>query len=348
MPDWIPTDLPPSAGVYEFLDAAGTVIYVGKSVNLRRRVRGYFYGGGPSDATRRDMLRLARSVRVRRTGSDLEALLAEAETIAALRPAFNRVYKNRSRGWYVEVDWSLPFPRLRVVPGPRSARAEYLGPYRGRRIPEEACRLVEKIYRLRSCAGRIRPDVNATPCLQHGMDQCAAPCVGLIGLDDYRARVRRAVAVLRSRVAAQRETERLSALLAGASDRDVDTLGLRRRADWFDELESYRPALHALPIRRSLLIALPAHDVGLVLVPVARGRVLPRRKAAPARLEACIRDTCYAIRIAELRAEDTFPVEALTLTLVVERWLRARPEPGKVFQLDRVGVDQVVPELLPA
>jgi len=161
VPDWIPTDLPAAPGVYRFLDPVGTPIYIGKSVNLRRRVRGYFYGGGPGDDRKREMLRLARGLAFRRCGSDLEALLEEADGIATLRPAFNRVHKNRSRGWYIEADWSRPFPRLRVVREPRRARAEYVGPYRGRRIPEDAVALVEKIYRLRTCSGAIRPDPDA-------------------------------------------------------------------------------------------------------------------------------------------------------------------------------------------
>ncbi|MGI9038154.1 MAG: nucleotide excision repair endonuclease, partial [Gemmatimonadota bacterium] len=79
VPGWIPADLPGAPGVYRFVDANGTALYIGKSVNLRRRVRGYFYGGGPSDPDKRDMLRLARALEYRLTGSDLEALLAEAE-----------------------------------------------------------------------------------------------------------------------------------------------------------------------------------------------------------------------------------------------------------------------------
>ena len=60
VPDWIPPDLPAAPGVYQFQDAVGTPIYVGKSVNLRRRVRGYFYGGGPKDERMALMVRLAR------------------------------------------------------------------------------------------------------------------------------------------------------------------------------------------------------------------------------------------------------------------------------------------------
>jgi hypothetical protein len=368
VPDWIPGDLPAAPGVYHFLDPAGTTIYIGKSVNLRRRVRGYFYGGGPGDDRKREMLRLARGLSFQPCGTDLEAQLEEAEGIGTLRPAFNRVHKNRSRGWYIEIDWSRPFPRLRLVREPRRARAEYIGPYRGRRIPGEAIALVEKIYRLRTCSGAIRPDPDDSPCLQHGIDQCTAPCVGLVDVDTYRAQVRHALAALLDESAARRHERILRRQLVAAEGGkgngtgtdgaipNADRLGLSRRLRWFDELESYRPGLRRLPVDRSRLIVLPGAALDTwVLVPVARGRVLARERVDagqpdwPARVE----DVCYRIRVAELRAEAAFPVEALTLTLIVGRWLRERPSSdlenrdsvGHVFDLDSVSAALVIDQL---
>lgn len=357
VPDWIPGDLPAAPGVYRFLDAAGTPIYIGKSVNLKRRVRGYFYGGGPGDERKREMLQLARGLGYRRCGSDLEAQLEEADGISTLRPAFNRVHKNRSRGWYIEVDWSRPFPRLRVVREPRRARAEYIGPYRGRRVPAEAVALVEKIYRLRTCAGSIRPDPDASPCLQHGIDQCSAPCVGLADVDAYRAQVRHAVAALLDGRDAERHArileQRLAAAeLASGGETSAALHGLRRRQRWFEELESYRSALHRLPVDRSRLIVLPsARPEAWVLVPVARGRVLPRVEidASDDDWRERIADACYRLRIEELRTEAAFPVEALTLTLIVGRWLRVgrrqRDEAARVFDLDRRDASYVIERL---
>ena len=357
VPDWVPDALPAAPGVYRFLDTAGTRIYIGKSVNLKRRVRSYFYGGGPGDEGKRDMLRLARGVEVHRCGSDLEAQLEEAEGIATLRPAFNRVLKNRSRGWYIEADWSRPFPRLRVVREARRARAEYVGPYRGRRIPEEAVALVEKIYRLRTCAGPIRPDPDGSPCLQHGIDQCTAPCVGLVDVDAYRAQVRHAVAALVDGEAAREHARLVARRLEAAGPRADPGHGLRRRLRWFEELESYRPALRRLPVDRSRLIVLPGiREREWVLVPIARGRVLVRRRvdAREAGWKEDVEDACYRVRVEELRAETAFPVEALTLTMIVDRWMReragearageARPE-SHVFDLETRDAAYVVDRL---
>ncbi|MFW6090181.1 MAG: hypothetical protein ACODAB_10535, partial [Gemmatimonadota bacterium] len=239
--------------------------------------------------------------------------------------------------------------------------------YRGRRIPSDAVALVEKIYRLRTCAGAIRPDENGSPCLQHGIDQCGAPCVGLVDVDSYRAHVKRAVAALVDEREAERDARivrrRLrrvensnsnSASTVGSSSssaRDSSLLPLERRLVWFEELASFRPALRRLPVDRSRLIVLPGAEADeRVLVPVARGRVLERSSV---HLEDDgwtdrVEDACYRVRVAELRAEAAFPVEALTLTIIVNRWLarrNAKDDAGRVFDLDRVDAARVVDRL---
>lgn len=349
VPDWVPGDLPRSPGVYQFEDAHGTALYVGKSVNLRRRVRGYFYGGGPADPDKADMLRLARRVAVRRTGSDLEARLEEAERIVERRPRYNRALKNRSRGWYVAVDWTEPYPRLRVLRSRRGIRARHFGPFRGRRLPAEIVRLTERIFRLRTCPGALRPDPRASPCLQLGIGLCTAPCVKEVGLNEYRRQVRAAVRLLaepgfgttvRARLLAAREEARR----AGERERLVDS---ERRLGWLEQLEELRPALESPALERSWLVVLPHWREGWrVLLPVARGLVLPRR---PVRWDggwpASVEDSCYALRVAELRAEASFPPAALVPSLIVTRWLREGAEGGIALDLDRLDAGDAVERL---
>ena len=345
VPDWVPDDLPRSPGVYHFVDARGTPIYIGKSVNLRRRVRGYFYGGGPRDTRLRDMLRLARGVMPFGAGSDLEACLEEADGIALHRPAFNRVGKNRSRGWYVEIDWSDPFPRFRVVRRTRRVRAQYIGPFRGRRIPEDAVNLVEKIYRLRTCPGAIRPDPDGSPCLRHGIDQCSAPCVGLTGLDAYRGQFERAVRALVDPHAAADDEQIIRARLAASSGNGWNVVSLRRRLQWFQELDTYRHGLQPPTTSRSCLIILPAAVPGRrVLVPVARGRVLDRSRLDPSLPDwpERLKDVCYRIRLEELRTESAFPVAELTLALIVSAWVRDGAKDGLMFDLERMSACDVI------
>ena len=351
VPTWIPADLPARPGVYQFEDALGTPIYVGTSVNLKRRVRGYFYGGGPADERMAMMVRLARAVTIRRTGTDLEALLEEAERIERHRPAFNRALKNRSRGWYIEIDWGDPFPRLRIVKSRRKPRAQYLGPFRGRRIPSEAARLAEKVFRLRSCSGQIRPDTSVSPCLQHGIDLCTAPCVGLVGLDSYREQVRAAVRILRDREAAGNAILRCQSLRdrALAAGSVQDATGWEQRLMWLYEIEDYRTVLERPQVERSWLIVLPGAAPGTgILLPMARGRVLRRQPVQwdGGSWQEGVERVCYEVRIEELRAESVFAPAELTPSLIVTAWLERRDsDEGHVFDLDRLDSTAIVEAL---
>ncbi|MEJ2335110.1 MAG: hypothetical protein P8Y26_05685 [Gemmatimonadales bacterium] len=244
VPEWVPPDLPTSPGVYRFLSETGEPLYIGKSVNLRRRVRGYFYGGGPNGRLA-DMAFLARAVAYRQTGSDLEARLLEARAILNHRPRFNRAIKNRWRGWYLEIDQGVPFPRPRVVRTVRSPSARYFGPYAGRFIPLKISRLIEDLFGLRSCAGSIRPDVEGPACLRFEIGTCPAPCIGAEGVNGYRKRVREAIEVLTDVDRARLMRSRLLADSGGMTDGSQTGRepSAWRRLEWLDELETYRSAL---------------------------------------------------------------------------------------------------------
>ncbi len=344
--------MPAAPGVYQFEDDHGTVLYVGKSVNLRRRVRGYFYGGGPRNERLAEMLVLAKQVGITPTGSDLEARLEEAERIVHGRPRYNRALKNRSRGWYVEINWADPYPRLRVVRSVRRPMAQYFGPFRGRSVPAAIARLAEKVFMLRSCAGNLRPDPSSSPCLQHGLGLCSAPCAGRAGLNGYREQVRAAarsfgdreyVGHLRERLVTRRDESSESLDFESAAEDQC-------RIDWLDELESYRSAIEGPDVRRSWLLVLPhVQSERRMLVPVARGRVLKRKELRWEDRDwpATIENVCYSVRLQELRAESVFPPAELVTSLIVSGWLDSGAPGGLALDLDRHDTDQVVAALSP-
>ena len=341
----MPPDLPPSPGVYRFLGATGEPLYIGKSVNLRRRVRGYFYGGGPSGRLA-DMAVLARGVSFRRTGSDLEARVLEARAILRHRPRFNRAIKNRWHGWYLEIDEGVPFPRPRVVRAARRPYARYFGPYAGRFVPLEISRLIEDLFGLRNCAGPIRPNASGPACLRHEIGTCPAPCIAAEGLNDYRARVREAIGVLTDRDRARRLRTRLT---DSARAKDGEPVGreppARRRLEWLDELETYRSSLEAPSRRRSLLAILPHHDPERrVVLPVAAGCVLPIKVASlrPGKWGEAVADACYAVRVRELRMDSSLEPDEMVISLIVRRWLESGAPDGAVYDLGEMTDREIV------
>lgn len=349
VPAWVP-DLPARPGVYHFEDRTGNVLYVGKSVNLKRRVRSYFYGSGPSDARLAEMLQIARGVSVVRTGTDLEARLEEAETILERRPPYNRAIKKRWRGWYLEIRWNEPFPRLGLVRSARRAGAQYFGPFWGRRVPEQIRRLTEKTFRLRTCRESLRPDPEGTACIQHELGLCTAPCIKRAGLNAYRRQVRAAARLLSDRSHGLTLRRRLESARDTASQKlEFERAAeLQARLGWLEELEAYRFALESDGRAGSWLIVLPgAADEERVLQPVASGKVLRRRRVAwlPGRWEEAVEDACYAVRVGELQAHSVFPPEEVVPSMLVTRWLEEGAPDGRAFDLRRRDSNQVIEAL---
>ena len=341
VPEWVP-DLPASPGVYVFTDAHGHPLYVGKSVNLRRRVRGYFYSGGPANERLAEMLRIARGVEAHRTGSDLEARLVEAEWILDRRPPYNKALKRRGAGWYLELRRDEPFPRLRVVRRPRRAGARYVGPFWSRQAPEQVRRLIEKTFRLRNCAEVVRPDPERSPCMQFDMGLCSAPCARRVGLNAYRRQARRAERLLVERAYGWDLMDRYAAARDAASEglEYERAAEAQARLDWLDELEQLRFTLEPEAEPRSWLIVLPGSDPDdRTLQPVARGRVLRRRRVAwiDGVWQAAVEDACYTVRVAELRAPVVLSPRQSVPGAMVGRWLEEGAAGGHA--IDLTGLD---------
>ena len=340
VPEWVP-ELPVSPGVYIFVDAHGHPLYVGKSVNLRRRVRGYFYSGGPSNERLAEMLRIARGVEAHPTGSDLEARLVEAEWILDRRPPYNKALKRRDAGWYLELRRDEPFPRLRVVRRPRRAGARYVGPFWSRQLPERIRRLIEKTFRLRSCAEPVRPHPDRSPCMQFDMGLCTAPCARRVGLNAYRRQTRAAERLLVDREFTWDLMDRFTAARDAASERLAfeRAAEAQARLDWLNELEELRFALEPESDPRSWLIVLPGSDpADRTLQPVARGRILRRRRVAwvDGTWQEAVEDACYAVRVAELRAPVVLSPRESVPSAMVGRWLEEGREDGHAIDLTRL------------
>ncbi len=350
VPDWVPSNLPRAPGVYTFAEESGRPLYVGKSVNVRRRVRGYFYGGGPQDQRLAEMLSIARDVSVQTTGSDLEARLEEADRILGEKPPYNRALKNRWRGWYLELRWNEPFPRLRVVRRPRRVGSRYFGPFWGRHLAERVRRLTEKTFRLRTCTEPVRPDSGTSPCIQHDLDLCTAPCARLTGIDDYRSQMEAAVRSLADAGYAADVRRRCVRARDEAAGRLAfeEAAYHKTRLSWLDELEELRFALEPDGGAGSWLLVLPAarHE-HLVLQPVAGGRAL-HRTTVPWRdgvWEPAVEDACYAVRVGELRTPSVLEPRDTVTSLMIQRWIADGAPDGLAIDLTDRGATEVIRRL---
>jgi excinuclease ABC subunit C len=189
--------LPSRPGVYRMLDAAGEILYVGKARNLKSRVGSYFQ---PSNVQPKVQALVAKTanMEVTITNSDTEALLLEFNLIKKHRPRFNVVLRDDKSFPYLHLETGHEFPRLNFYRGSRKEAGRFFGPYPSAGAVRESLQQLQKLFRLRNCddlyfANRSRP------CLQYQIERCTAPCVGLIGKEEYGRDVESAIRVLEGR-----------------------------------------------------------------------------------------------------------------------------------------------------
>ncbi len=189
--------LPKRPGVYRMLGAKGELLYVGKARNLRSRVASYFHARNVAPKVQA-LVGQVGGIEVTVTGSDAEALLLEYNLIKEHRPRYNVVLRDDKSFPYVHVTTDAPFPRLTFYRGPRTRSGRLFGPYPSAGAVRETLLQLQRLFKLRNCEDSFFEN-RSRPCLQHQIERCSAPCVGLISPQDYAQDVAAAVKVLEGR-----------------------------------------------------------------------------------------------------------------------------------------------------
>jgi excinuclease ABC subunit C len=183
--------LPTSPGCYLYYNAKNEVIYVGKAVNLRNRVRSYFnpntWVAAPKTGRLvRDIVRIEFIVR----GSELEALIQEAELIKHYKPHYNIRLKDDKRYPYLKVTWQDDFPTVLVTRRMESDGARYYGPYSNAGAVYQTRDALRRIFPFLSC-DRIITGQDRRACIYYDIKLCGGPCIGSVQRADYRATIQR-------------------------------------------------------------------------------------------------------------------------------------------------------------
>ncbi len=182
--------LPGKPGVYLMHDDKDAIIYVGKAVSLKNRVRQYFQSSRNKGAKIEQMVsRIARFEYIV-TDSELEALVLECNLIKEYRPKYNTMLTDDKTYPFIKVTTSEDYPRVLFSRSMKKDKNKYYGPYTSAGAVKDTIELIHKIYKIRTCSRRLPRDVGKErPCLNYHIKQCSAPCQGYISREDYRKSV---------------------------------------------------------------------------------------------------------------------------------------------------------------
>lgn len=250
--------LPDTPGVYLHKDKLGQVIYVGKAVSLKNRVRQYFQSSRNMDPKVRAMVSQIEEFEYITTGSEMEALILECNLIKKYMPKYNVLLRDDKTYPYIKVTWEEEFPRLLKTRQIRKDGSKYFGPYSDAGAVNQIVELLNQVYALKKCSAKAFPK-GFRPCLNYHINQCDGICQGKISEQAYRQKVSQAMEFLKGR------TKGLVRYLEEEMSAASEALNFERAA----ECRDYIAAAKALSEKQRVVLQ-DKKDVDLILV--ARGQ----------------------------------------------------------------------------
>ena len=266
-------------GIYQMLDAEGSVLYVGKAKNLKNRVSSYFRKSGLSPKTEALVKRIAE-VQVTVTETDTEALILESNLIKENLPPFNILLRDDKSYPYIFLSDRDEWPRLAFHRGPKKVAGSYFGPFPSLQAVRDSMAFLQKTFRVRQCEDVFFKN-RSRPCLQYQIKRCTAPCVNLVSDKDYAADVEM------TRLYLDGKADNLIKHLEVEMEAASDALDFERAADHRDQISALRQiqAQQVIEKGRGTIDVVAAAVIdGVVCVHilfVRQGRILGSRSYYP-------------------------------------------------------------------
>lgn len=186
--------LPAKPGVYIMHDNIGTIIYVGKAISLKNRVRQYFQSSRNHTPKIQKMVSHISYFEYIITDSELEALVLECNLIKEYSPKYNTMLKDDKTYPFIKVTVHEPFPRVLFARDMKHDNSRYFGPYTSAGAVKDTIELLCKLYKIRTCNRRLPKDEGKErPCLNYHIGQCSAPCQGYISREEYKQSIKKVI-----------------------------------------------------------------------------------------------------------------------------------------------------------
>ncbi len=192
--------LPAKPGVYLMHDDKDEIIYVGKAISLKNRVRQYFQSSRNKSSKIEQMVSRIHRFEYIITDSELEALVLECNLIKEHRPRYNTMLKDDKSYPYIKVTVNEAFPRVMMTRNMKKDKSKYFGPYTSGLAVKDTLELIHKLYKIRTCNRNLPKDIGKErACLNYHIKQCNAPCQGLVSQEEYMESIHKIIDFLNGR-----------------------------------------------------------------------------------------------------------------------------------------------------
>lgn len=339
--------LPSQPGVYQFKNAEGKVVYVGKAQNLRSRVRQYFQRSRAADPRMDALVSKIRDLELMVTDSEVEALILEANLIKRLKPRYNVVLKDDKSYPYIVIT-NEPFPRVFVTRRIFKDGSRYFGPYADVKTMRHALKTVRDIFMIRSCNYDLTETTIAQHkykvCLDYHIKKCEGPCEALVSQEQYRGMIEQVAKVLKGKTAdvlasLQVEMERFSNDL-----RFEDAARVRDRLRSVEVYNEKQKMVDAKEVDRDIIaVVAKGDDACGVIFKVREGKVLGSRHYYLNNADGKEEGELVEALVERYYLEtDDIPRQVLLSAAVeseplIRSWLATRTEGGVEFEVPRAG-----------
>jgi excinuclease ABC subunit C len=335
--------LPTKPGVYLMKDTAGHILYVGKAVNLRARVRSYFHASAGDSPKLQRLVASIADIDFIVTASELEALILESNLIKRHKPKYNVRLKDDKRYPYIKITWQEDYPRPLIVRRMEQDGARYFGPFTAAWAVQQTLHTLRRVFPYLTC-NRTITGQDERACLYLDIGQCLGPCIGAASKEEYRAMI-----------------GGLCRFLEGKSDEIVANLEARMQAaaeQWsFEQAAAYRDQLAAIQrvIERQKIVSTAMADQDVIAFAradgdacvqvffIRHGRLIGREyfvldgaagEADPEVVASFVKQ--FYDKAAYVPPEILLPHE-IDEALVIEQWLRSRRGNKVVLRVPRRG-----------
>jgi excinuclease ABC subunit C len=327
-------NLPQKPGVYQFKSSTGEVLYVGKAVNLRNRVRQYFQKSERKEPRIRAMASKIRDVELIVTDSEVEALILETSMIQQLKPRYNIDLKDDKSYPYIVVT-NEPYPRIFATRRVIRDGSKYFGPYTDVKNMHSSLKMIREIYKVRSCNYFIDEESifrkKIKICLDYHIKKCEGPCEGLVSRENYNIMIGEVIQILRGKTSTLVRSLADQMNTASGGMRYEEAAVLRDKIRQLTVYDERQKMVDPEMIDRDLFaVAVEGNDACGIVFKVRDGKIIGRQHSymngvegiAPPELIGQFLQRYY------LHAEDIpseiFLPEELEDSAAVESWLSGR------------------------